>query len=396
MFKNLPKIFVAVGLVNFAVFISPLSGKGFGADIERSNLIENGNFMNSGAWEMDKAAIVPRHDDQEKKCVKLEPGASLKQSVNVEGGNVYRISCLKYGGAHWIHVLFYDSAGKIIPGRGYAGDTRGDYYFPFAAASSGWTQNVQRLLAPKESAQLRIAVSPMAKADGVLYLTEFKVEKDSLIKSMQTVKANLVFHESFDGFPEVEANGGRFRPGQTQVDFVPGFKGNAAQFSNQSGIYYSLKGILERFDEGSVEMYAKIAWPEIPLNPYHPMNLWATAFRFQGETDRLELQFRNKSVFFRIAGESRGQFSYDTPELKGWHHLAFSWKANQGKGLDFARLYLDGKLLYKIDDFPINFIPGDSDKAGFIIGDGPGNCICLIDELKIYNIAREYSTEEMK
>ena len=390
------------GLICGAVVAAVLGLSGAGARGEETvppkpvNLVQNGDFADSKGWDFRKeAGIIPSPEDPQKKCAKIEPGASISQYVSLKGGKVYRITWRTSGGGSNLNTSFRDLAGKEIPGRGYGEDTRGCYYFPFAASHDKWEAREQRLLAPTGAVNLVINFSPRAK-EPTVHIANVAVAEERPIKLEKSKEENLIFEEHFDGFPEVEANGGRFRPALTKVDFVPGFKGNAARFSSESGIYYGFKGIMDKFDEGTVEVYAKMEWPkEGILTPYHEMGIFG-AGGFSGITDRLALTFRHRSLHFRVSGSGKGQHSYATPELEGWHHFAITWKANQGQGTDFARLYLDGGRIINIDYIPITYVPKDPAKMRFSVGAGPEGVICMIDEMKIYNVAKEYSAVEME
>ena len=360
------------------------------------NLIRNGDFAATTGWSTNgQAAFVQAPDDPQKKCVKIEEGGRVSQDVPVVPGRPCRISWRRSGGSHWLYVYFIDAGGKQVPGRGYHNDIRGAYYFPFETPAEGWAAAEQALLAPAGAAKLRITFLHK-KGEPSAFIADVFVKEEPAIQMKKPAEDHQVFVEHFESFPEVEANGGRFRPGLTKVDFVPGFKGNAARFSMESGIYYPLKGVLKGLDEGTVEMYVKMEWQKKPvLSDRNVMYVWR-ALDLGTPTDRVEFMFKFKRLLFRVSGAGRGQAHHETPDLKGWRQFAIVWKANRGQGTDFARLYLDGKRIINIDYIPIRFDPKALEKSGFMTGHGPKGAVCLIDEMKIYNVAKEYTAVDLE
>lgn len=391
--KRRPQDFAIAGLFLLVCF---RFGSACAADecgnIGAKNLIRNGDFKALEGWELSQSIIGPRSDDSQKFCVKVAKNGQVIQRVPVEGGTVYQIYDLSKGTEHFINTQFYDN-GKELPGRGYMGDSRGCYFFDFSA-SSNWAQNRQRLLAPKEATQLFLRILPKADVEESLYLAEVEVKEDILRQMSPKTDKDLILVENFEGFPEVEANNGRFRPGYTRVDFMPGKCGNAAVFSANNGIYFPLIGLLESFNEGTIEFSLKVE-----TTSARPSVVWQIPFEERNGINRLEVLLTSpKNMVLRLSGASPAVEITLPGAVTGWYNCAVAWKANQGKGKDFVSFYLEGKKEATIDHCAIELIPPQQglEKCGLSVGEVSQGCRIWMDELKIYRIARDYSVQELE
>ena len=208
----------------------------------------------------------------------------------------------------------------------------------------------------------------------------------------------LVFHdplEGLDGGPE-----GRVMP--AVVEFSPGKVGNGAHFvAGSRGIGYPVA--LLPFDEGTIEF--RVSADEAPATFEHKRVL------FQYSPDGSKKNFFalfhggekdwGKELILLVCDGQEKRFSITRPltewQANEWHHVAVTWKLNAEQGSSIA-LYVDRELVRQADGLTIMQDRDAIEESkgnrefGYLWFGIPGPGLGLkIDELKVYNVRREYS-----